>query len=57
MRSEMMAVICIPMMRNMHKDGDAYDSDARREISELREEIAHSKAARVVEGQPEMIDG
>lgn len=54
----MMAVICIPMMRSMHKGGGgADDTDARREIGELRGEVARLKAARALEDQRETIDG
>lgn len=54
----MMAVICIPMMRSMHKGREgAEDSDARREIGELHEEIARLKAERALEDERETIDG
>lgn len=54
----MMAVICIPMMRSMHKGSEgAEDSDARREIGELREEIARLKAERTLEDRRETVDG
>ncbi len=54
----MMALICIPMMRNMHKGhGETDDSDARREIGELREEIALLKAERGLENKTETVDG
>lgn len=54
----MMAVICIPMMRSMHKGSErGEDSDARREIGELREEIARLNAERTLEDQRETVDG
>ena len=54
----MMLLICIPMMRNMHKDhGESDDSDTRREIGELREEVARLKAERAVEDPSETVDG
>lgn len=55
----MMALICIPMMRNMHKSHGRSedDSDARREIAELREEIALLKAERALEDKTETVDG
>lgn len=43
----MLLLVCVPMMRNMHKDsGGAEDPETRREISELRDEIARLKAER-----------
>ena len=41
----MMLVVCIPMMKRMHKgnDGDI-DPDTQREITELRDEIAGLRA-------------
>ncbi|MDQ3985902.1 MAG: hypothetical protein M3280_05330 [Actinomycetota bacterium] len=54
----MMLFICIPMMRNMHKGHEGSDdSDARREIGELREEIARLKAERALEDERETVDG
>lgn len=54
----MMALICIPMMRRMHKThGDTDDSDTQREIGELREEIALLKAERALETERETVDG
>lgn len=53
----MMLVICLPMMRNMHKGhGEADDSATRQEIAELREEIARLKAERALQ-ENEPIDG
>ena len=41
----MMLVICVPMMRNMHKGGDdSADNDTQKEIAELREEIQRLKS-------------
>lgn len=54
----MMLLICIPMMRNMHKDNGASDeSDTQREIGELRDEIARLKADRALEDKSETVDG
>lgn len=54
----MMALICIPMMRNMHKGhGGPDDADARREIGELRDEIARLKAERALGKESETVDG
>ncbi|MGH2811928.1 MAG: hypothetical protein ACRDI1_04360 [Actinomycetota bacterium] len=42
----MMLLVCIPMMRNMHR-GDGGDGAASgREVAELREEIARLRAER-----------
>lgn len=41
----MMLLICIPMMRNMHKGGDdSADTNTQKEIAELREEIRRLKS-------------
>jgi hypothetical protein len=54
----MMLLICIPMMRNMHKGhGDPADADTRQEVAELREEIARLKAGRTLEDKTEALDG
>ena len=54
----MMLLICIPMMRNMHKGhGESADADTRREVAELREETARLKAERVLEDKSEALDG
>ncbi len=53
----MMLLICIPMIRNMHKGHGSEGSDARREIGELHQEIARLKAERVPEGKSEALDG
>ncbi|MDQ3964739.1 MAG: hypothetical protein M3277_12645 [Actinomycetota bacterium] len=54
----LMALICIPMMRNMHKGhGETDDPDTQREIAELREEIALLKAERALEDKTETVDG
>lgn len=45
----MMLLICIPMMKNMHKGhDDSGDADTRREIAELREEIATLRAEKTL---------
>ena len=44
----MMLLICVPMMRNMHKGGETPDdAGTHGEIAELRDEIARLKAERV----------
>lgn len=53
----MMLVICIPMMRNMHKGhGESDDAATREEIAELREEVARLKAERAL-SEREPVDG
>lgn len=53
----MMLLICIPMMRNMNKTHGSDDSEARREIGELREEVARLKAERVQDDKAEALNG
>ena len=54
----MMLLVCIPMMRNMHKGhGESGETDAREEIAELREEIARFKAERAPQNESETVDG
>ena len=46
----MMLLICVPMMRNMHKDhGDSEATATREEVAELREEVARLKAERALQ--------
>jgi hypothetical protein len=52
----MMMFICIPMMRNMHKGHDD-SADARREIVELREEVARLRAEKALDASEERIGG
>lgn len=53
----MMLLICIPMMRNMHKGRDSDDAVSREEVAELREEIARLKAERTLSETKETVDG
>lgn len=54
----MMLLICIPMMRNMHKGhGEGNESASPQEVAELREEIARLKAARTLADDREPVDG
>lgn len=54
----MMLLVCIPMMRSMHKGhGESDEVKGREEIAELREEIARLKAGRALEDESETIDG
>ncbi|MGH2775242.1 MAG: hypothetical protein ACRDJT_07410 [Actinomycetota bacterium] len=55
----MLLLICIPMMRNMHKGhGDSAGTASRQEIAELREEVARLKAERTLEDASEtVVDG
>jgi hypothetical protein len=54
----MLLLVCIPMMRNMHKGpGESEDTASRQEIAELREEIARLKAERALEDASETVDG
>ena len=53
----MMLLICVPMMRNMHKDHrDSEDTATREEFAELREEVARLKAERALQ-EKEPVDG
>lgn len=54
----MLLLICIPMMRSMHKgDGRSHDPGTGEEIAELREEIARLKAERVSDDPSESVRG
>lgn len=53
----MMLLICIPMMRSMHKGGNSDDATSREEVAELREEIARLKAERTLGDTKETVDG
>lgn len=55
----MMLFICIPMMRNMHKEDDDSSSgaDTRQEIAELREEIAKLRAEKTLDSDEERVSG
>jgi hypothetical protein len=54
----MMLLICIPMMRNMHKGHDgSTDTDTRQEIAELREEIARLRAEKTLDSDEERVGG
>ncbi len=54
----MMLLICIPMMRNMHKkDQGSDDTGAREEIKQLRDELERLKTERVLEQRSERVDG
>ena len=53
----MMLLICIPMMRKMHQGHGSDDFDARREIGELRDEVARLKAERTLDENRETVDG
>ena len=52
-----MLLICIPMMRSMHKGDNSDDAASREEIAELREEIARLKAERTLGDTNETVDG
>jgi hypothetical protein len=50
----MMLLVCAPMMKRMHKPSESDgDSATKREIAELREEIASLRAERAVAPQEE----
>jgi hypothetical protein len=54
----MLLLVCIPMMRNMHKGhGESAGTASRQEIAELREEVARLKAERALEDASETVDG
>ena len=54
----MLLLVCIPMMRNMHKGhGEPEDTASRQEIAELREEVARLKSERALEDVSETVDG
>lgn len=42
----MLLFMCIPMMRNMHKDERSEDAETRTELAQLRDEISRLKAGR-----------
>jgi len=45
----MMIVVCIPMIKSMHKGNDGNTNpETKREIAELREEIARLRAERSI---------
>ena len=50
-----MLLICIPMMRSMHKGHS--DGATSSEVAELREEIARLKAGRALDEERETVDG
>lgn len=52
----MMLLICVPMMRNMHK-GQSDDKGTSEEVAELREEVARLKAERALSDTSETVDG
>ena len=52
----MMLFICVPMMMKMHK-GERQDGGGdRREIDELRDEVARLKAERALDDKRETVD-
>ncbi len=54
----MMLLICIPMMRNMHKrHDDPADSDTRQKIAELREEISRLRAENTLDSGEKRTSG
>lgn len=53
----MILLICIPMMKNMTKTHGSDESDVRREIGELPEEITRLKAESVLDDKSEALDG
>ena len=53
----MMLLICIPMMKSMHKRNDSEAAASSQEIAELREEIARLKAERALADTKESVDG
>jgi hypothetical protein len=54
----MMLLICIPMMRNMHKgQDDSTDADTRQEIAELHEKIARLRAEKDLDSDQERVGG
>lgn len=54
-----MLLICIPMMRNMHKgrDDSASGAETRQEIEELREEITRLRAEKTLGSDEERVGG
>ena len=50
-----MLLVCIPMMRSMHKDHS--DDASSSEVAELREEIARLKAGSALDEDRETVDG
>jgi hypothetical protein len=54
----MLLLVCIPMMRDMHRGhGESAGTASGQEIAELREEVARLKAERALEDASETVDG
>lgn len=54
----MLLLVCIPMMRAMHKGhGKSDDTTDRQLIAELQEEVARLKAERALDNARDNVDG
>lgn len=54
----MILLICIPMMRNMHKGHDGLaNAHTPEEVAELREEIARLRGEKALDSHEDQVNG